>query len=242
MPAPRLAVLVTAVVAAVLAGVVGVRMLSDTPPPASPAEFRDVDEVRQLFAGIPQRGAVLGREDAPVTVVEYIDLKCRPCVAAADDVIPALIAERVRIGDVRLELRPLAFIGPDSTRGAHAAWAASRQKGLWPFVHVLLHNQGDETTPWLTDGMVRDAATVTGLDADRLSRDARLPGAAARLAADRRAAELDDVGAPPYWVVSGPHGRVSVSGANAGRVLDAVAIAAGEVVPDPTATRTTPLP
>ena len=79
---------------------------------------------RRLFEGIPQHGNVLGYASAPVTMVEYVDLQCPYCRAFETEVMPTMIRRYVRTGKLKVEARPLAFIGPDSERGR--ARAASR--------------------------------------------------------------------------------------------------------------------
>src|SRR4051794_32952011 len=36
-----------------------------------------------LFAGVPERGGVLGDPSAPLTVTEYVDLQCPVCARAS---------------------------------------------------------------------------------------------------------------------------------------------------------------
>src|SRR5262245_44890337 len=49
-----------------------------------------------LLKGIPQQGNVLGRPDAPVTIVEYADYQCPYCARWAIDTLPAIVDEYVR--------------------------------------------------------------------------------------------------------------------------------------------------
>src|SRR5438552_3801478 len=65
--------------------------------------------------------------------------------------------------------RPIAFIGPDSSRGRSAALAAARQNRLFDFSQILYDNQGTENTGWLDDSMVTSAAaSIPGLDVPAL--------------------------------------------------------------------------
>jgi protein-disulfide isomerase len=124
------------------------------------------------LAGIPQDGLVLGDADAPVTVQEFVDLQCPVCAEFSEQALPDLVEEYVRPGRVRLELRPLAFIGEDSVRGARAAVAAAQQDRAWPFVERFYARQGGENTGYATDAFLREvAAGVPGLDVDRLLAD-----------------------------------------------------------------------
>jgi protein-disulfide isomerase len=125
-----------------------------------------------LFKGIPQHGKVLGKPNAPVTMVEYIDLQCPVCRAFETEVMPTIVPRYVKTGKVRLIARPLAFIGADSERGRRAALAAAKQNHFFDFAQLVYYNQGTENTGWLDSLFVRSAfASIPGLDAARALRD-----------------------------------------------------------------------
>lgn len=163
--------------------------------------------VHALFRGIPQRGEVLGRAGAPVTLVEYVDLQCPYCRAFATSVLPGLVSAYVRPGKLRIELRLLAFIGPDSERGRAAALAAGRQGRLFDLVELLYDNQGAENAGWLSEAMVeRAAASIPGLDVPALL------AARKDVAAEERAVEAqakaDAVSSTPTVLVGRTGGRL----------------------------------
>ncbi len=121
-------------------------------------------EVERLFKGIPQQGAVLGEAKAPVTMTEYVDLQCPYCRELETVVLPRLLSHYVRTGELRIDLRLLAFIGPDSVRGRSAALAAGEQNRQFNFSELLYFNQGTENTGWLDEQMVESAAaSIPGL-------------------------------------------------------------------------------
>lgn len=118
-----------------------------------------------LFRGIPQQGAALGRPDAPVRMVEFVDLQCPFCAQYTRDVLPELVRRYVRTGKLRMELRPLAFLGEDSVEAASAVAAAADQNRMWQFVDVFYVNQGDENSGYVTPTFLRRVATGAGLNA-----------------------------------------------------------------------------
>ena len=67
-----------------------------------------------LLAGIPEHNGVLGAPNAKTTVTEFVDLQCPICAKASQTVVPPIIRDYVRPGDVKLQARTLSFIGPDS--------------------------------------------------------------------------------------------------------------------------------
>jgi protein-disulfide isomerase len=122
-------------------------------------------DAQRLFHGIPQHGNVLGSSNAPVTMVEYVDLQCPFCQQFETQAMPKLLARYVRNGKVKIEARPIAFIGPDSERGRAGALAAAKQNRLFNYMQLLYLNQGTENTGWLDDAMATAAAaSIPGLD------------------------------------------------------------------------------
>jgi protein-disulfide isomerase len=115
-------------------------------------------DVQAMYGGIPQNGLVLGKPSAPVRMVIYIDLQCPLCQQFELQSMPTIVDKYVRTGKVQVEVKPWAFIGPDSARGQAAMFAAAKQDKAFNFAQILYINQGVENTNWLTDNMVAQAA------------------------------------------------------------------------------------
>ena len=159
------AVIAVAAVAAALAFALTGGSSSNPSTTSSSSTLPDAASAVSLFKGIPQRGNVIGKANAPVTLVEYIDLQCPICRAFETEVMPTIVPRFVRNGKVQVIARPIAFIGPDSERGRLAALAAARQNRFFDFSQLLYDNQGTENTGWLDDDFVRAAfASLPGLN------------------------------------------------------------------------------
>jgi len=149
-------------------------------------------EVDRYFKGIPQKGMVLGSPFAKVTLVEYVDLQCPFCQQFDTQVLPDIVTRYVRTGKVKIEVRVLDFIGPDSSRGRKAMIAAGNQNRAFNYAEVLYFNQGTENTGWLNDDMVASAAaSIPGLNVPKLLAD-RNSSAVAKIGSDFDAAALND--------------------------------------------------
>lgn len=120
------------------------------------------ERASSVFAGLPERGGLLGDPKAPLTVTEYADLQCPVCAQAARTTVPALVRDHVRTGEVKLAVRTLHFLGPDSVRAARVAAGAERQGRLWPFLDAFYARQGTENSGYATDGLLREAAAAAG--------------------------------------------------------------------------------
>lgn len=224
---------IAAIVAAVvvLVGVlVGAQLLGGD----DSTDISGADEVAALLKGLPQEGNVLGRASAPVTVTEYIDYKCPVCAAASQGVVPTIIERYVRPGRVKLVLKPIAFIGPDSETGALAGFAMARQDRMWNFTETLLKNQGNEAEQWLTEDVATAAAAAVGGDEAKFATDfADTNGLAEEL--NTNSTEFDRVTAgdpqpgTPYWTVARPGRETArMSGAAPEPVLNAIDEALGQ--------------
>jgi protein-disulfide isomerase len=165
----------------------------------------DTVEVTDTFEGIPQRSVTLGDPEAPATLIEFADLQCPFCAQYATETLPAVVDQFVRTGRLKLQLRLLAFLGPDSERGAEVAAAATLQDRLWQFSELFFENQGPENSGYATDPFLRGLARNTpGLDVAQVSQDLDSP-AAARLIrqAKRQADALGVQGTPSFYIVRG---------------------------------------
>jgi len=126
-----------------------------------------VAETNALLKGIPQRGNVLGRRDAPVSIADDADYQCPYCARWALDTFPAIVGRYVRPGKAKIVFWGIAILGEDSETALQTAVAAGRQNRLWHVTELLFHNQGTENAGWVTDGVLKDiGASVRGLDAD----------------------------------------------------------------------------
>jgi protein-disulfide isomerase len=144
---------------AVVAGAIAVSSAGGekAPPAAAPPS---------PFAGLSERGGVLGDPDAPVTLTEYVDLQCPVCAEAARTTLPTVVRDYVRTGRVKLQARTLHFLGPDSVRAARVAAGAERQDRLWPFLDAFYARQGTEGSGYVTDAFLREVASAAGVDGD----------------------------------------------------------------------------
>lgn len=175
----------------------------------------------ELLRSVPQDGATLGSADAPVEVVEYADMQCPFCATAAGQLVPQVIRDHVRGGDVKLTFRAIAFIGADSERGALGMEAAEAQDRTWNLAETLFARQGEEESGWLSEDVLGQAAVDAGLDAARFAEDFQSDAVGRALFANQDAAETDGVTGTPYFVITGPGGREVLSGAVDLRAFDA---------------------
>jgi protein-disulfide isomerase len=184
-------------------------------------------EVQNLLKGIPQHGNVLGNPKAPATLVEYIDLQCPYCQQFETQAMPTLIKLYVRTGKARVEMRPIAFIGPDSRLGRLAAIAAGRQNKMFNFAELLYVNQGVENTGWLRDSLITSAAaSIPGVNVPKLLAERNSTATKDSAGTFDRLSTRDAVSATPTILVGKTGGslrRVSLSSpSDAGSVAAAL--------------------
>ena len=159
-----------AIALAVVIGIVSTR--GDGGDVAAGSTLPDAAEVTALFRGVPQQGVALGEAAAPVTLVEFIDMQCPFCRQFGVEVLPDVLEKHIRTGKVRMEIRGLTFVGPDSERGMRAVLAAGKQNHLFDLMELIYFNQGPENSGWLSQDFVEAAArSIPGLDPTQLVAD-----------------------------------------------------------------------
>jgi len=191
-----IAVAAAVVVAAILIG--GSLVLGrDSGSSSSSAGGTPVD-----IAGIQQKGTVLGKPGAKVTLLQYEDLQCPICKDYTDNAFGTLVDEYVKTGKVNVDFRGLSFLGEDSTKALRIALAAGKQNKLWDVVGLFYAEQGTENTGWVTDAKIDDIlAQVPGLDAAKVKADAQGADITRQIAAiDAEAAARQVSGTPTFFI------------------------------------------
>lgn len=178
---------------------------SDTPAPAA-----STDEATSLFAGVPERDGVLGKQGAPITVTEFVDLQCPICADTSKTTLPALVKDYVRTGKIKLDARTLHFIGPDSSTAALMAAGAQQQDKLWPFLEAFYAMQGEENSGYVTDDFLRQVAQAAGVDADKALAYAKTAAAQESLNQANRDAQALGVNATPTFAAAQGDGQAKV--------------------------------
>ena len=86
---------------------------------------------------------VMGKEKAPVTIIEYSDYQCPFCARNFNDVMPILEEEYIDTGKVKFVMRenPLTNLHPDAMKASMAALCAGDQGKYWEMQKELFTNQ-----------------------------------------------------------------------------------------------------
>ena len=196
------------VAAGLAAALIAVSVTGAKESPA--AAVHGVAATNALLKGIPQRGNVLGRRDAPVTIVEYADYQCPYCARWAAETLPAIVDEYVRTGKAKIVFQGIAILGEDSVTALRMAEAAARQNKLWQVSELLFHNQGEENTGWVTDDLLTEVgASVQGLDVEAMNDDRDSPAVVTAMANAQGAAQEAGVTGTPSFEIGKTDGPMT---------------------------------
>jgi len=175
--------------------------------------FAAVATVNSQLAGIPQHGNVLGNPKAKVTITEYGDLVCPVCRDFALGTESQLIANEVRQGKVKIVYKALETASQTANNSMFvpsqtAALSAGQQKLGWYYIELFYHEQGDETTSYVTDSYLDGLAQqVPGLNYSQWSSDRQSSTLASQVNADQQAAANAGYNSTPTLLIQGPKGQ-----------------------------------
>jgi len=154
--------------------------------------------IQEQLGGVPQKGNMLGRSNAPITIVEYGDLQCPVCATFSNTIMPGVVQDYIRTGKARLQFRNFAFIGEDSNKLAQAALAAGLQNKQFDFNELVYANQGQENSGYATDDYIRKIfASIPGLDVEKAMKDMQSQAIADQLGQDLQLAQTEGISATP---------------------------------------------
>lgn len=105
---------------------------------------------------------VLGNPKGDVTLVEFFDYRCPYCKNMLDMVMDTVKAD----GKVRLVMKELPILGPDSVTASRAALASRNQKKYDEFHRALMRLKGP-----VNEATVMKTAAEVGLNVEKLKKD-----------------------------------------------------------------------
>jgi protein-disulfide isomerase len=180
------------------------------PKPTSAAAKQAATTVNTLLSGIPQHGTTLGSPNAKVTVTEYGDLVCPICKDFALGAENQLIAKDVRSGKVKIVYKALETASATANGSMFvpsqvAARAAGEQKHGWNYIELFYHEQGDETSSYVTPAYLSGlAGQISGLNYAKWNSDRQSSTLTSQVTADQASAAASSFDSTPTIVVSGP--------------------------------------
>jgi len=164
-----------------------------------------VSNVESEVAHIPQNGATIGNPNAPVTLQYFGDLECPICRDFTLGALPQVIQKWVRTGKVKIEYRSLetATREPEVFKTQQvAALAAGKQNKMWQFLELFYHQQGEESSGYVTEKFLQGIAQqVPGLNLTKWTTDRGNTVLAAQIATDGQAANAAGFNGTPAFLI-----------------------------------------
>lgn len=152
---------------------------------------------------------VRGNPAGDVTIVEFFDVRCGFCRRLHPELEALIAADR----GVRVVMKDLPILGPQSVWAARALLAAHRQGGYARLQDALLRMRGEAT-----EAAIQAEARRVGLDWQRLRRDMEDPAIMARIDANFALARRLAISGTPALII----GDTLVPGAVDQRTLAAL--------------------
>ena len=170
-------------------------------PASAQAPVADPAKAATLLA-ITQQDRVLGKADAPITLVEYGDYECPPCASFAPMVTRLL--EKYP-DSLKYEYRhfPLTGLHPGAMRAAMAAEAAGQQGRFWEMHKLLLANQGKLIRDPNAEADLIELGKLIDVDAESFGKSLRSDDIEQKIAKQIAQGKSEGIGGVPTFLING---------------------------------------
>lgn len=157
------------------------------------------------------RDAILGQQNAPVTIVEYGDYQCPFCgeefFAKTE---PLIVQNYVNTGKARFVFRDFPFLGPESDATANAAQCAEDQGKLWMYHDALYSAKvaddakgGSENDGFFSTTELLKLGQQVGLNMTTFTSCVQNSSDANDVTAEKNAASAAGVNSTPTFYING---------------------------------------
>ena len=145
---------------------------------------------------------ILGKPDAPITIVEFASFTCPHCADFDANTLPKLKADWIDTGKARLVFRDFP-LDPAAVRAAMLARCAPPEQ-FYPFVDALFHSQNTWAIGGKVDTALAKLAKLSGMSDDQFAACMNDDAGQKRVLDSRLDAEQRyNVGSTPTFFVNG---------------------------------------
>lgn len=138
--------------------------------PENPPAATQVAQTDQPVVGADEH--ILGKADAPVTIIEYASMTCPHCASFHEQTMPRIKSEFIDKGLVRFVFRPFPFDGLAARASLLAQCAPG--EGYFSMLDVLFHSQSEWSSapdPLAALKQIGRTAGISTADVDRCVQD-----------------------------------------------------------------------
>ena len=167
---------------------------------------------------------VLGKADAPITLVEFGDYQCHFCNVFYHNTEHEILENYVMAGKVNVIFKDYTIIGQDSINAAHAAHCAGEQGEFWQYHNALYDNWGGENSGWANQENLVKFAQQIELDMDKFT-ECNVEGKYTQIISrsNTDAQTLGITGTPAFYIISMNDGQVQqIQGAQPYEVFEKI--------------------
>lgn len=149
---------------------------------------------------------VLGKANAPVTIVEFGDFKCPTCKAWEQQIFPKLQKQFISTGQAKMYFKTYLVI-PQSTDAAMAGLSIYQQSpsAFWQFYSAIYQHQQNERLNWATPAFLQRFITeyVPGVSVSKVMTNVKNQTELPAINAARSQAKMTLVSATPTIFIDG---------------------------------------
>ena len=175
---------------------------------------------RQNFPYDLAKGTKVGKDDAPLKLVQYEDFQCPFCLKYTSEQEPTLVEEYVKTGKVQIEYKHLPNLGAESVRAGRASECAADQGKFWQYHDKLFQVQADAgqlkkekvNAGRFSDDKLRQFAKELGLEENKFNTCFISEDSLKLVQDDQREAQSFGINGTPGFTING---RAMGSGAPA---------------------------
>lgn len=113
---------------------------------------------------VPSTVPSIGKNNAPVTIVEFADFQCPFCKEFNDKLFQRIKSQFIDSGKVRFVYMHYPFLGEESIYAAEATECAKEQGKFWQYHDLLFQKQGDENAGVYGKDNLKKYASELNLD------------------------------------------------------------------------------